>query len=100
MSFNLWWADNDGMSGHVWLSVGDMLALVEEMNTQGMTGAGGIAAAKLAPAESELIGAEEIEVALASASDEPRTLDDPKLWRDWLIFLEGATTRGGILIRS
>jgi hypothetical protein len=97
MSFNLWWAENDGMSGHVWLSVGDLLALREEMEAQGMTG---IPPAKLAPRERELITVDEIENALAVASDEPCTLEEGKLWRDWLAFLDGALTRGGIIVQS
>ena len=97
MSFNLWWAENDGMSGHVWLSVGDLLTLGEEMEAQGITA---IPAAKLAPRERELITADEIEEALAAASDEPRTLQDAKLWRDWLAFLDGGRSRGGIVVRS
>ena len=100
MSFNLWWARNDGMSGHVWLSIGDMLALREEMVAQGMAGEDGIPVAKLAPPERETITAAEVEEALARADDEPRTLEDPKLWRDWLAFLDGARTRGGILVRG
>ena len=35
MSLRLWWVQNDGMSGHVWLSAGDMLALRDEMEAQG-----------------------------------------------------------------
>ncbi len=97
MSFNLWWAENDGMSGHVWLSVGDLFALRDEMEAQGMTA---ISAARLAPQERALIGADELEGALAAAWDEPRTGLDPKLWRDWLTFLDGGRTRGGIVIRA
>jgi hypothetical protein len=100
MSFNLWWAQNDGMSGHVWLSVDDMLALREEMAAQGMLGDGAIPPEKLAPPERETITADEVENALARASEEPRTLDGAKLWRDWLAFMDGARTRGGILVRS
>ena len=85
------------MSGHVWLSVGDMLGLREEMAAQGMTA---FPLSKLAPKERELIGVDEIEAALAAASDEPWTALDAKLWRDWLAFLDGGTTRGGILIRG
>jgi hypothetical protein len=97
MSFNLWWAENDGVTGHVWLSVGDLLALREEMEAQGMTA---IPAAKLAPRDRELITADEVEDALAAADDEPRVLDDAKLWRDWLVFLDGARTRGGIVVQG
>src|SRR5205807_2030714 len=96
VSFNLWWAQNDGMSGHVWLSVGDLLAIRDEMEAQGMTA---IPAEKLAPPERATITAAEVEDALAHASNEPRTIADAKLWRDWLAFLDGARTRGGILVR-
>ena len=97
MSFNLWWAENDGMSGHVWLSVGDMLALRAEMEAQGMTA---IPLEKLAPRERETISAAEVEEALAVASPEPQTLEDSKLWLDWLRFLEGAATRGGVIVQG
>jgi hypothetical protein len=100
VSFNLWWAENDGMSGHVWLSVGDMLALREEMDAQGMTGEGALPTAKLAPREREVITAAELENALRRASDEPQILTDRKLWRDWLAFLDGGRSRGGIVVRS
>ena len=85
------------MSGHVWLSLGDMLALRAEMEAHGMTA---IPPAKLTPRKRELITAAEVEGALACASEEPRTLDDAKLWSDWLAFLGGARTRGGILVHS
>jgi hypothetical protein len=97
MSFNLWWAENDGMSGHVWLSVGDLLALRAEMEAQGMTA---IPLARLAPRGRETISAAELEGGLAAASEEPRTEVDPKLWRDWLAFLDGARTRGGVVVRN
>jgi hypothetical protein len=57
-------------------------------------------AEKLAPKDRVLVTADEIEDALAQASDEPRTLTDARLWRDWLTFLDGARTRGGIVIRA
>lgn len=41
MSVNLWLAENDGMSGHVWLGVGELLALGGEMLAQGMAREGG-----------------------------------------------------------
>jgi hypothetical protein len=104
VSFNLYWAQNDGIGGHVWLSLADMLALRTEMLAQGMAWeeepAGGIPAEKLLPrAEPSLIRTEEIEQALERASPEPLTLADGKLWQDWLAFLAGAAGRGGLLVR-
>ena len=79
------------MSGHVWLSEGDLRALTDEMLVQGMpwpaerVAAGGtIAADELAPV-------------LDHAVPEPRVLQDAKLWLDWLRFLEGAAANGGLL---
>jgi hypothetical protein len=107
MSVNLWWAENDGMSGHVWLGLGELLALGGEMLAQGMAHEGGregptagIPLAELAPRDQEgRVSADEVEHALAAASPEPFTLDDSKLWEDWLRFLEGAATHGGIVVR-
>jgi hypothetical protein len=86
---NLWWARNDGMTGHVWLSVRDLALLREEMAAHGMD---------LEIAEGE-IPAGEIARALESADPEARSLEDEKLWRDWLVFLEGAAVNGGLRIR-
>ena len=107
MSVNLWWAENDGMSGHVWLGVGELLALGGEMLEQGMAhegvreGAGvGITLAELAPSGREgRVSVAEVEHALDAASPEPFTLGDSKLWEDWLRFLEGAASHGGIVVR-
>jgi hypothetical protein len=90
MSVNLWWAENDGMSRHVWLGVGELLALGGEMLAQGMaheggregTG-GGIPLAELAPTRpGGAVSAAEVEHALDAASPEPFTLDDWKLWKN------------------
>ena len=35
----------------------------------------------------------------AKASPEPKTLDDPKLWTDWLAFLQGAAENGGLIVQ-
>jgi hypothetical protein len=107
MSVNLWWAENDGMSGHVWLGAAELLALGGEMLAQGMAHEGarespgaGIPLAELAPSDQDgRISAGEVEHALAAASPEPLTLTDAKLWKDWLRFLEGAATHGGIVAR-
>ena len=93
MGHAFYWAHNDGMSGHVWLSERDLHALIDEMLVQGMpwpverAGAG------------EAIGPDEIESVLAPATPEPRLLGDTKLWLDWLRFLEGAAANGGLLVR-
>jgi hypothetical protein len=107
MSVNLWWAENDGMRGHVWLGAGELLALGSEMLAQGMAHEGGrevtgvgIPLAELAPSGQEgRVSVAEVEQALDAASPEPFTLDDSKLWEDWLRFLEGAATHGGIVVR-
>jgi hypothetical protein len=89
-----YWAHNDGIGGHVWLSDGDLRALTDEMLVQGMPW----------PAERVEAGApiatDELEAVLGPASPEPRLLADTKLWRDWLEFLEGASRNGGLLVRS
>jgi hypothetical protein len=107
MSVNLWWAENDGMSGHVWLGAGELLALGGEMLAQGMAHEGGreatgvgIPLAELAPSgQKGRVSVAEVEHALDAASPQPFTLDDSRLWEDWLRFLEGAATHGGIVVR-
>ena len=107
MSVNLWWAENDGMSGHVWLGAGELLAAGGEMLAQGMAHEGGreaalmgIPLAELAPRGREgRVSVAEVEHALDAASPEAVTLDDSKLWEDWLRFLAGAATHGGIVVR-
>jgi hypothetical protein len=107
MSVNLWWAENDGMSGHVWLGAGELLALGSEMLVQGMAHEGGreapgvgIPLAELAPSgQKGRVSVAEVEHALDAASPQPFTLDDSKLWEDWLRFLEGAAMHGGMVVR-
>ena len=41
----------------------------------------------------------QIDLALAKASPEPKTLDDAKLWEDWLRFLQGAAENGGLVVQ-
>jgi hypothetical protein len=94
MSYSLYWARNDGIGGHVWLSERDLRALGDEMVVQAMPWPGDRFAV-----DGSRISAEEVEAALAAASPEPTMLADAKLWRDWLAFLEGATSAGGILVR-
>jgi hypothetical protein len=89
MGFNLWWARNDGMSGHAWLSVDDMRALVDEMRAQGV---------EWDPARKE-VSAVAIDDALRSLASEPRTYVEPKLWADWVAFLADAAENGGLVVR-
>jgi hypothetical protein len=98
MSWSLYWAHNDGMRGHVWLSEGDLRALADEMIVQGMAWP----TERLpAPGEPQMrVEVDEIESLLDAAAPEPMLLADAGLWRDWLAFLEGATANGGLLIRS
>jgi len=94
MGRSFYWAHNDGMSGHVWLSDGDLRALADEMLVQGMPW----------PAERLEVGTtiapDELEAVLAPAEPEPRVLGDARLWLDWLRFLEGASVNGGLLVHS
>lgn len=93
MGCAFYWAHNDGMSGHIWLSDGDLRALVDEMLVQGMSW----------PFErtegSSAIAADEIEAMLERAEPRPQVVADEKLWLDWLRFLEGAAVNGGLLVR-
>lgn len=96
MSVNLWWAHNDGMTGHVWLGPHELRSLAEEMVLQGM--AESFPLAKLAPNERGRITPQEIEGALAVAQPEPVALGDAKLWQEWLAFLDGARHKGGVVV--
>ena len=94
MSVNLWWAFNDGMSGHVWLGEREIEALRQEMVLQGMAEA--FPVEKLAPQTGEeraQVTPQEIEGALEVASEQPTAMADEKLWRDWLEFLGARGTR-------
>ncbi len=91
----LYWARNDGMSGHVWLSERDQAALAEEMLLQGM---GDFPIQKFAEGEEMHVTIIELEGALEAAATEPVNID-PKLWRDWLDFLHGAASNGGLLVQ-
>jgi hypothetical protein len=86
----LYWARNDGMSGHVFLDPVDVERLGEEMVLQG------ISLPRLEPGIH--ITVTEVDAALESAASEPISLD-PKLWSDWLRFLEGGSVNGGLLVR-
>jgi hypothetical protein len=93
MSCSFYWAHNDGMTGHVWLSDRDLRAIVDEMLVQGMPW----------PLErldgDSAIAADEVEAVIDSAESKPRVMADDKLWLDWLRFLEGAAVNGGLLVR-
>jgi hypothetical protein len=89
MGINLWWARNDGIGGHAWLSDADVAALAAEMLAQAIKWEHG----------RERVTAAEVDDALAVASAEPQTEIDPKLWADWLAFLAGARENDGLVIR-
>jgi hypothetical protein len=91
----LYWARNDGLSGHVWLSDGDRAALAREMLLQGM---GSFPVATFERGERMQVTVGEIEEALGAAASEPVSVEE-RLWRDWLAFLTGATQNGGLLVR-
>ena len=93
----MYWRRNDGASGHVWLSAGDMGALTSEMALQGMPWPGD----RLPdPGGDAVFEADEVEQVIAAARETPLALSDGQLWVDWLMFLEGATQNGGLLIRA
>ena len=91
----LYWARNDGMTGHVFLDPLDRLALEREMAEQGM--GGWMSGDELVPGARIPPG--QIDLALAKAAPEPLTLGDPKLWEDWLRFLHGAAENGGLVVQ-
>jgi hypothetical protein len=93
MGCAFYWASNDGMTGHIWLSAGDLRALTDEMLVQGMPWPAERLAAEA------LIAPDELDAVLDPASAEPKVLADAKLWLDWLRFLEGAAVNGGLLVR-
>jgi hypothetical protein len=84
------------MSGHVWLSDRDQARLAEEMALQGMTD---FPVDRFARGDEMQVTITEIEAALMAASPDPVSLDDSRLWTDWLAFLRGAATNGGLLVR-
>jgi hypothetical protein len=91
----LYWARNDGLTGHVWLSDADRAALAREMLLQGMAE---FPVAKFERGERMQVTIAEIEQALAASEPDPVSID-AKLWRDWLTFLAGAAENGGLLVR-
>jgi hypothetical protein len=91
----LYWARNDGMSGHVFLGPREQAELAREMEAQGM--GGWLSVHALESGGHVPPGA--IDLALAKASPEPHALDDATLWQDWLRFLQGAVENGGLVVR-
>jgi len=91
VSIRLYWARNDGMTGHVFLDPPERSALEREMLLQGMT------LPELEPGVH--VTATEVDNALESAATDPISLGDRKLWADWLTFLRGASVNGGLLVR-
>jgi hypothetical protein len=87
----LYWAKNDGLGGHVFLSPTELFELDREMGRQGMP--------KLNLESGERVPPGLIDLAIATASAEPLSLADRKLWADWLSFLEGAASNGGLVVR-
>jgi len=96
VSYRLWWRWNDGVSGHVWLSAGDVDRLAEEMARYGCADL----AAQIAAVETEVtITPQEVGRALERMPSVPIHLEDAELWGDWIRFLEGAEQKGGLLVR-
>jgi hypothetical protein len=95
MSIRLYWARNDGMTGHVFLGPAELFELAREMEQQGM--GAWLSGDSLRPGQR--IPSGQIDLALSKASAEAVTLGDPKLWSDWLAFLTGAVDNGGIVVR-
>jgi hypothetical protein len=91
----LYWARNDGLGGHIWLSQADRAALAREMVLQGM---GDFPIEKFGSGDRMQVTVGEIERALEVASADPVSVAEP-LWRDWLSFLDGASRNGGLLVR-
>jgi hypothetical protein len=91
----LYWARNDGLTGHVWLSESDRAALAREMVLQGMSA---FPVATFERGERMQVTVGEIEEALSAAAAAPVSADE-RLWRDWLAFLTGAIENGGLLVR-
>ena len=101
--FHLWHQNHDGMSGHVFLLEPQMRELREELVRQGMVcgreGGRGMPLHKFETPENWYVPAIEIEEALELASPEPKGMGDERLWRDFLVFLEGAARRGGLRVK-
>ena len=103
MAFHLWWQNHDGMRGHAFLTNDQMAALRDELVAQGMVcgdeGGLGIQLSKLSVPANQFLSPIELDEALERASAEPTVLDDAVLWRDFLVFLEGAARHGGMRVK-
>ena len=101
--FHLWQVRHDGMSGHVFLLEDQMRDVRRELTAQGMVcgreGGRGIPLYKLETPENWYVPEIEIEEALETASQDPTTMADARLWQDFLAFLEGAAERGGMRVK-
>lgn len=101
--FHLWHQNHDGIGGHVFLLEEQMRELREELVRQGMAcgaeGGRGIPLRKLETPENWFVPPIEIEEALDLASPTPKGMTDERLWRDFLVFLEGAARRGGLRVK-
>jgi hypothetical protein len=91
VSIRLYWARNDGMTGHVFLDPADVELLRQEMVLQG------VMLPRLEPGVHVTVT--EVDAALEAAAEDPIALADRKLWDDWLTFLRGASINGGLLVR-
>lgn len=103
MAFHLWWQRQDGIGGHIFLLNDQMAALRDELVAQGMVcgdeGGRGIPLSKLQAPRNQFVSSIELEEALETASPEPSTFEDGRLWQEFLAFLEGAAERGGLRIK-
>lgn len=101
--FHLWHQNHDGIGGHIFLLENQMRDLREELLAQrmvcGREGGRGIPLHKLETPRNHYISVIEIEEALAVASAKPKVIGDERLWRDFLVFLEGAARRGGLRVK-
>ncbi len=101
--FHLWHQNHDGMSGHVFLLEDQMRDLRGELLAQGMVcgpeGGRGIPLHKLETPEDWFVSPVELDEALDVASAEPARMRDPRLWADFLAFLDGAAGHGGLRVR-
>jgi hypothetical protein len=95
VSLRLYWARNDGMSGHVFLTARELSELERETEAQAM--GGWLELGSLVPGTRIPPG--QIDLALAKASPEARVIEDTKLWTDWLAFLSGARDNGGLIVQ-
>jgi hypothetical protein len=94
--FRLYWAHNDGMTGHIFLDPIQMEGLLREMAMQGMA----LSFAGIGDRPQLRITVKELEEALEAASPDPIELDDERLWLDWLRFLEQAAENGGLVVKT